>query len=149
MHENSSHYRKKDCDPMLQPRLERRSILSQVTVAARRRLLRLLEQKSIHEAVFANSAARITMRDPPSKMWFVLCSHSIRKGCVGFGRRLNSCCPVCDPRIVALAFSASLIRITAWCRRLSKSPSHFVNHALRRSHNIEGDSPIGPSKVAK
>ena len=85
----------------------------------------------------------------PRKMWFVLCSHSFRKGCVGFGRRLNSCCPVCDPRIVALAFSASLIRITAWCRRLSKSPSHFVNHALRRSHNIEGDSPIGPSKVAK
>jgi hypothetical protein len=34
---------------MLQPRLERRSILSQVTVAARRRLLRL--EKSIHEAV--------------------------------------------------------------------------------------------------
>ncbi len=42
---------------MLRPRPERRSTLSQVTVAARRRLLRLLERKSI-QAVFANSAAR-------------------------------------------------------------------------------------------
>jgi hypothetical protein len=58
MHENSSHYHNKDCVPMLQPRQKRRSILSQVTVAARRRLRHLLERKSIHEAVFANSAAR-------------------------------------------------------------------------------------------
>jgi hypothetical protein len=33
------------------------------------------------------------MRDPPSKMWFVLCSHSFRKGCVGFGRALILAAP--------------------------------------------------------
>ena len=48
---------------MLQPGLEGRSTLSQVTVAARRGL-RLLERSLFMKRVFANSAARITVRDP-------------------------------------------------------------------------------------